>query len=92
MADTTALEIRNLYIATKLPYSTAYAQLRTFCSMSDHQAELFLASRDTTGDDTIRQCMNGWLSPSNAVRALKAIGIPAEVAKARIEAAWAGKK
>lgn len=88
---TTALQVRNLYIDHKLPYSTAFAQLRTFCGMGDHEAELFLASRDTNGNDIIRQCLNGWLSPSNACRALKAIGIPADVAKARIQAAWEGK-
>jgi hypothetical protein len=88
---TTALQIRDGYISTKLGYSAAHAQLTVFCGMGDHEAELFLASRDTTGDDTIRQCMNGWLSPSNAVRAMKALGIPADEAKARLAAAWEGK-
>jgi hypothetical protein len=89
---TTALQIRNLYVAHKLPYTTARAQLCTFCSMGDHEADLFLASEDTTGNGTIYACINGQISPSNAVRALKAIGIPADVAKARIQAAWKGKK
>jgi len=90
-ASTTAAQIRDLYTAHKMPYVTAHAQLVTFCSMSTHEADLFLANPDRTGDKTIACCVNGQLSPSNAIRALKALGIPADVAKARIEAAWHGK-
>ncbi len=88
---TTAREIRDLYHATKMSHAAALGQLITFCGMGVHEGELFLASRDRVGDETIRACTNGWLSPSNAVRALKALGIPSDEAKARIEKAWAGK-
>jgi len=88
---TTAAQIRALYTAHKMPYATAHAQLVTFCSMGTHEADLFLANPDRTGHDTITACVNGQLSASNAIRALKAIGIPADVAKARLAAAWHGK-
>lgn len=92
MADlTTAAKIRDLYTAHRMPYTAAHAQLVTFCGMGANEADLFLANPDRVGHDTISACVNGWLSPSNAVRALKAIGIPEDEANARLKAAWGVK-
>jgi hypothetical protein len=52
------------------------------------QAQYIVAA---AANNAIIQCMNGALSPSNAIRAMKEFGIPASEAKARLEAAWEGK-
>ena len=49
----TAAAIRELYIAHKLSYIAANAQLRLFCGMGEHKADMFLSDQPLTQEEAI---------------------------------------
>jgi hypothetical protein len=87
-----AAKVRELYLAHKMTYVTAHAQLRTFFSMGNHQADCFLSDQPaTTTEAIIRRFVNGTLSHSQARGDLIDAGFTPEAAQAHLQKAWEGK-
>jgi hypothetical protein len=85
-------KVRELYLAHKMTYICAHATLRTFFGMGAHQADCFLSGQPaTTAEAIITRFLNGTLSNSQANRDLVHAGFTPEAAKARLQAAWAGR-
>jgi len=86
-----AAKVRELYLAHKMTYVTAHAQLTVFFHMGNHQADCFLSGQPaTTTEAIITRFVNGTLSHSQARKDLTDAGFTYDAAQAALVKAWNG--